>query len=398
MVTLAVLQEQETSCVQAVILAREAELGGRPPAALITLADRLVAQPGLSAWFVDRSRPPALPSNLAGRFIHAPMPPQASYRAPPASLVEVLARAGLDCPEQLETSIHAWLDVFSLIKPALLVCQQAPVAALAARTIDLPVVHFGPGWSIGLEPLAFRPWSGEPSQDNAAMDALLASVNAVLGRHRRTALQHLGQLYGAIDDGLIQGWPELDPCARSGRACYTGCWPAAPMAAARREPGRKLRILAIFENRRELRKLLAWLAEEDCECCLDLPASAAETARHFTSASMTLRAGTPGQTIAQDADIVICHGQHEAVLEALGLGRPLLILPQSTLEHHLASQLEALGLAVVLSSPASAADWRAALASLVQDKTIQQRALAWAQQHPAELADPAQCIIRFCQG
>lgn len=398
MVTLTVLEEQETSCVQAVILAREAELGGRPPAALITLADRLEAQPGLSAWFVDRSRPRTLPASIAERFIHAPMPAQAGYSAPPASLVEVLARAGMACPERLDASVQAWMDVFSLIKPALLVCQQAPVAALAARMMDLPVVHFGPGWSIGLEPLAFRPWSGKPGQDDAAMDALLASINTVLGRHGQSALQHLGELYGAIDHVLIQGWPELDLYPRSGQARYTGCWPAAPMTPARREPGRKLRILAMLENRRELRNLLAWLVDEDCVCCLDLPPTAVETARHFTGAAMTLRANRPTQNDELDVDLVICHGQHEAVMEALGAGRPLLILPQSPLEKRLASQLEALGLAVILSSPARPADWHAALASLIQDTTIQQRALAWAQQHSVALADPVQRIIRLCQG
>ncbi len=397
MVTLALSKEQEISCVQAVILAREAELGGRPPTALIALAARLEAQPALSAWLIDRSRPSALPSALADRFIHAPMPPSSDYSGPPNSLVEVLARAGLDCPERLDAGVHAWLDIFSLLNPALLVCQQAPVVALAARLVGLPVIHFGPAWSIGLEPQAIRPWSDSPRQYDGALAAMLASVNTVLARNRQTAMKQLDELYAPADRVLLQGWPELDPYPRATRPRYTGAWPDAPTALAHRKSVQKTRILAVLENRAYLRKVLAWLVEEACECCLDLPVSAAETARHFTSASMTLRTDTPGQADELNADLVICHGQHEAVLEALSAGRPLLILPQWPLEQRMASQLEALGLAMVLHGAPEPSALRAALAAVLADQAMQQRALRWAQQRSSDLADPVVSVLKLCR-
>lgn len=383
--------------MQHVVLAREAELGGRPPAALIALADRLEAQPGLSAWLLDRTRPPALPPTLTNRFMHAPLPPEPGDGGPPSGLVEVLARAGLDCSERLEYSVKAWLDILGLVKPALLVCQQAPVAALAASIADLPVVHFGPGWSIGPDPEAFHPWIDSASQDDTALAALLASVNTVLARNKQSALKHLGELYAPADRVLIQGWPALDPYLRASRPRYTGCWPEVQTNAARRKPGQHPRLLAVLENHQNLRNLLAWLADEHLDCCLDLPPSAAEMARHFTSRSMTLRTDPPGQTDALDADLVICHGQHEAVLEALAAGRPLLILPQSPLEQRLARRLENLGLAVVLTGPAEPSARRAALASLLQDKAIQRRALSWARQQSTGRADPVAEITKLCR-
>ena len=131
-----------------------------------------------------------------------------------ATIVDVLARLGLERRGVLGGMIGAWEALISITRADLVIADYAP-ALLAAAHGRLPSISVGPGFQVApadTDPIA-RLGRGAPGHDERD---LIDTVDAELRAAGRPPLPHLAALF-ATDAALIASFPELDPYRRDDR-------------------------------------------------------------------------------------------------------------------------------------------------------------------------------------
>lgn len=166
----------------------------------------------------------------------------ATGKQSPVTYADLLAGVGYADPAVLAGLVVAWRSLMHLTRPQLVFADHAPTAILAARTLGIPVMLFGGGFTLPPRCAPFppmRPWEEADQAALAAREApVLDNVNSVLARFGVPALPALHTLFDVADDALLT-IPELDPFARPNPARYWGmvtmldatstrqAWPAA---------------------------------------------------------------------------------------------------------------------------------------------------------------------------
>jgi hypothetical protein len=126
-----------------------------------------------------------------------------------ATFIDSLAGFGLADAATLSSLLAAWLRLFALVKPDLVVADYAPAAALATRG-RLPLATVGPGYSSPpstLERLPLLHHYAPPVWQEAAV---LAAANQALANCSIRPLTRIGEIFQA-DAVAITNFPVLDP-------------------------------------------------------------------------------------------------------------------------------------------------------------------------------------------
>ncbi|PZU08499.1 MAG: hypothetical protein DI605_11010 [Sphingomonas sp.] len=167
----------------------------------------------------------ALPNPRFARVIQAPLylrrPPR---RTATITYGQVIADAGFAEPQAIEALVKAWLVLFDLAKPDMIVAEHAPVSLLAAHIAGIPVVRIGTAFSA---PPAIRPMprlisrtvapAGPDDDPDREIDA---AIEGTLSRFDRPAVGGIAGLLGQSIE-FLTSWPELDFAGtRAGRAYY----------------------------------------------------------------------------------------------------------------------------------------------------------------------------------
>lgn len=160
----------------------------------VTHAPRLLAPHGIPCFQAPRLLPPAAPG------------------APLRNHADILRFNGYDTPERLVSLIGAWRDLLRVLRADKVVCEFAPTAQLAARTMAIPVVALDNGF--------YMPPPGEPMpplrEDEPASKFVLrqserqalVAINAALERLRCDPLPRFSALYEG--DVWYRNWPEFN--------------------------------------------------------------------------------------------------------------------------------------------------------------------------------------------
>jgi len=81
-------------------------------------------------------------------WLQAPRFDGSTGMAAPASYADILAGVGYADPAALMGLVVAWRTLLQLARPQLVFADHAPTAILAARTLGIPVMLFGPGFTM----------------------------------------------------------------------------------------------------------------------------------------------------------------------------------------------------------------------------------------------------------
>lgn len=296
---------------------------------------------------------------------------------PVPSYAGVIRRCGYHAAPVLGALVEAWIALFDLVQPDLVILDHAPTAALAASCCGVPCVRHGSGWAAppAVAPLpSVTPWApSDPRRLWIAESQVLSCVNAVLKERGRPSLARLADLFQLAGD-VLTTFPETDHYgARAGLRYWGGAerpvsatppdWPAASGP----------RLFGFLDSSYPGLDVLAGeLGRLGCPTLLyvrDLPA--AKAAALSTATLRVVRLPVDFAAAVRDAALVICHGGHGAVTGALRAGKPLLLLPRQAEQRMLSHRVAATGAALDLPSPRTgSADHAGALRRLHDDPSF----------------------------
>lgn len=143
----------------------------------------------------------------------------------PLNYSDILLRFGYDDPLRLRGMLVAWRSLILSCRPDVILADHAPTAILAARTLGIPVMLFGSGFSCPPRCSPFpvlRPWQSVSRATLSAIDnTALGVVNHVLRLLEVEPLHHMYELFDVAEKALLT-FPDLDHYFARGESRYWG--------------------------------------------------------------------------------------------------------------------------------------------------------------------------------
>jgi UDP:flavonoid glycosyltransferase YjiC (YdhE family) len=313
------------------------------------------------------------------------------------SLAEVLLAGGYLEADGIRGLVSGWRDMFTMLKPDLLVADYAPTAVLAARSLGLRSITLGLGFYMppqGQALPSLRDWEAVPAARLAAAEArVLTSANAVLAPFNRKPFRRVSELLLG-DVPLLCTWPELDHYAR-GALPTGGRWfgpnflPATGQAP-HWPAGIGPKVFAYLKSGHpDHEALLQALVAEGCRTLCYLPEVAAGKAPPVVSALIHYAAGPVSLDQAyKDCALCICHGGEGTFVQALLAGVPVLLLPMQVEQFLISRRVAQSGAGVNAGELPGLVAWRPLLRRMLNEPGFAAAAGAFASSHrdfnPAE--------------
>ncbi len=319
----------------------------------------------------------AAPGPRCAAFPAPVVPRRAPPQAAPLNFSDLLIRLGWDDPDALAGALHAWSSLLALAHPALVVCDYAPAALLAAGAAGIPRLTVGCGFA---QPPLRDPMPSlgpGPEPPAAALEAADARLLAALRASGAPgcAPERVSSLFRA-DADVVCTFEALDPWGTRPERDYAGPIDEddeglADLAWSSHEGRHVLAYLRPLDAR--FPALLAALSQLDAEVIVAAPgfqgpACATGTRLRVVAAPVRL------DRLLARADLCVGHGGAGFVAHALLAGVPLALLP-ARLEHALvARRLAQAGCAVVAYAHDTPADLGAWLRAALGDRGLRARA------------------------
>lgn len=322
-------------------------------------------------------------------WLQAPLIAETVREGPPLSYCDILLRFGYARECDLLGLVVAWRELIRLTGAHVLLADHAPTAILAARTLGLPVVLFSFGFFVPprQRPLpTLRPWSrSAPGQLEALEQAVLTSINAILGHFGRAPLTAVADLFEVAEDALL-GFPEIDHYADRGPARYWGCLPDAGVGAAPVWPALEgKRIFAYLRSATQHHEAaLAALHTLGQPTVVFFPEAPAQLLARYAAAHLcfSTKALDLAQT-AREADAALTYASASTVSSFLLKGKPLLLLPGHIEQFLLARRVEQLGAGLLVHPEQAPTDLPLKLRRILFDAGLRSNAQAFAHKYAA---------------
>ncbi len=361
---------------------------------LSDLGQHLAEALGVDVWYCFQSLHPQLPPKLFRRMLQAPgLQPASKPITRPCTFSDMLHNVGFDHESHLHGGIRAWRDIFSLVKPDLLIGEFSPMALLAARGLSMARVQVGTGWHVpppGHPIPAYRHLPCHDPEQQAAMEIdILKRVNHVLAGFNAPPMANLGEFFQEVDLTALSTTPEFDHFDRPEPPLYLGHSPARPrhLESPTWPPGDGARIFAYLKPFAGLTNLLRQLANGRHRVIIHAAEQAWDSARHFSGPNVVVSRQPVAIDSLADADLIISHAGHGLIHETLALGLPMLLLPLHREQQVNAGNARQVGAALSIDCTGPAADgtnFETAIKQLLEQPRFRQTAQACSRRlHPA---------------
>lgn len=275
------------------------------------------------------------------------------------SYVEVLQGLGYERHEELSSLIKAWLNLFTLVDPDLIIFDYSPTAILASRGYKRKnssrpgTLRIGTGFH---SPPFQSPIPGFMSMLGMAQKQtdLLANETGILSRiNRALSANGIAEIDQVADMQQTQAYilrtfRELDHYPNRENAVYSGIFqsPKGKQPQWPCYPGPK--IFFYTKPFPALRQFLLNLRSRKYPTLIygdGLPAAlmrecSSETLK-FTDAPLDMDA------VGKTADLAICNANHGTSSELLLKGLPILLLPRNAEQHLVAQNVQKLGAGIL---------------------------------------------------
>lgn len=251
----------------------------------------------------------------------------------PRSLAHILHNSGYADWDELRAMAAGWRNLYRAIRPDLILCDHAPTAILAAAGTEAVVATIGTGFCCppDVYPLPdFRTWLPDASaQLQADESIILDNVNRLLRSWNATCLDHLGQLYGRVDECFLATFRELDhyPTREAGR--YWGAWPnVGGQLPIWPHAGRGKRVFAYLKMFQALPDLLMLLRQLELPVLVYGSRLDGTIRQRFESATVRFAERRLDLAeIGRQCDLAILNATHGATVSMLLAGKPILQIP-----------------------------------------------------------------------
>lgn len=331
-------------------------------------------------------------ADLAIPKLQAPVWLHRTEGLPPdqASLAEILLGCGYLVPHGLEGLVAGWRALFQQLRPDLVVCDYAPTAVLAARSLGVRSATVGVGFymppaGVPLPPL--RDWEPPQAQRMATTEArLLDTCNTILARYGAAPLRHgVDLLLG--DAPQLCTWPELDHYGRadtdSALRWFGPNIPPHRGEAPQWPDGDGPKVFVYLRDAHpELAALLQALADEGCRVLCYVPEVAAGKAAPVASPRIRYARGPVDLDAAfAGCALAVSHGGESVVAQALLAGVPMLLMPYHAEMFLMARRVRQMGAGINAGELARPVNWRAQVRRLLDEPGFSAAAGAFAQRY-----------------
>lgn len=308
---------------------------------------------------------------------------------PPLNYTEIIIRYGFIKKTALSGLNRAWISLFSLIRPSLIIADHSPVALFSARACGIPRVTYGTGFCAPprMSPMPnMRPWVEVPQKRLEEADRHVIQIaNSLLKDMRSKAppLKAVADLFHVQEDFLCT-FPELDHYPQRRGARYWGPvfnigqgdteeWPQSDTNAKR--------IFAYIKpNYQKYEEVLNALNTSTHSVLVFSPGASASIVKKYSNAHMKMSTNPLNiSALSKSCDLAICHAGHGTLAAMLLAGIPLLLLP-TQLEQYLASiRVRDLGAGLLVNLESNqAVDFSALIEELLSNPKYMKNAHAFA--------------------
>ena len=274
---------------------------------------------------------------------------------PTASYAEILLREGWSDATELFGLVHAWINIWRLFRPDVVVADHSPTALLAARITGTPPVAIGTGFEIPPleDPLPPLPGFANEAlrRGEVAERSAIENANRVLEPLRAPELSALKELFeGAVR--RLTTLPELDHYGPRSAEQYIGpigqsglgspiAWPAG---AAKRV------VVYLRPGVPQLTSILEALLDLDASVICYAPGvSMPQAERGHRSRRIDSHVPVDLDRLWTDADLYISYAPAGSVTASLLRGVPQLLAPAHAEAQLTAHRVECAGLGLTLS-------------------------------------------------
>ena len=302
----------------------------------------------------------------------------------PLNASEILLNRGFGDAAGLAGALRAWLGLFNLWKPDLVVCDYAPGAMLGARLAKLRTASIGTGFSMppASEPLpALRTWIAmEEGPLRKADAALMASVRAAFERiePRAKPPARAAEVFTA-ETALLCTWPVVDPFGPRRDGDYVGPQDdAAEGTPAQWTTTKRPRVFAYLKPRDpRFGTIVGALRAVAGEAIVAAPGLRPDAAPLLSAPNLKVhsQAVAVGPLLA-DCDLCVCHSGPGIAARALEAGVPLALLPQQVEQYLVGRRVVSSGAGVMLTPEDQNVDLKAWLAEALARADLREAAAA----------------------
>lgn len=303
------------------------------------------------------------------------------------SYASLLHNVAFDDPGGLAARIGAWRELMRAVRADRVVVDHAPIALIAARSLELPAAAIGCGFDLPppTQPFpSFQPWAEVPRDQLLHNESqVLIELNAALERLGLQPFERLQDIFAGVARALLT-YPELDHY-ENGRS---EPWLGVPDLAHGSEPawpdGGGPRLLAYLRPHPYLPAMLQALAASKARVLLRAAEVPAEQIRPY------LRPGFEAvlqplhlKLAAQQCDAYLHYSAHGTVTELLLAGKPGVLWPDTVERCLVARRVGQLG-AAVLSPLQGPFDPCRAIEQALTNPALRHHAEAFAGRHQAD--------------
>ncbi len=273
------------------------------------------------------------------------------------SFTHILARQCFSSMAELEMYLRAWLCIFDLVKPDLVIYDHSPTALVASHGRSFKKVSAGtgffsppaPGPGAPFAPFSTTVLSPEVLARLAADEAqVLGMVNQARANLALGPVASLSDLYHQLDERLFLTWPELDHFGVRPGQRYLGVEALAAQPAAVWPAGTGPKVFGYLQNMPSLEALLSDLRASGA-CALlwvnDLPPKLRQA--YSSERLQFLSHLVDLNSVAAQSDWAISHGNHRTASTLMLAGLPQLLIPRHQEQLLLARRLVAQGSALL---------------------------------------------------
>jgi hypothetical protein len=276
------------------------------------------------------------------------------------SYVESLQGLGYERADELSSLIRAWINLFTLVGPDLIIFDYSPTAILASKGYR-PTAPAGRPGTLRIGTGFHSPPAVSPIPDFRAVlgvnqdpvelveneQKLLKLINQALTDNAIAAIDQVADMQ-LTDQHIFRTFKELDHYPTREKAVYGGIFqsPAGKLPQWPEFPGAK--VFFYTKPFPALRSFLQALSNRKYPMLVygdglpaDLKRHCESETLHFTDTPLDMNA------VSTTADLAICNANHGASSELLINGTPILMLPRNAEQHLVAHNVETLGAGLI---------------------------------------------------
>lgn len=260
---------------------------------------------------------------------------------PLGSYGDILSCLGCDDPDLLTLHLASWQAILTQVKPSLIICENAPVLSLAAKSIA-PLIGMGDGYSMLPFVKDKFPLLRPDIHPKVRTDILLERMNEALKRRNLSPLGEFGDIWQGYPL-VISHLPELDmylPYRKE--AVHASFYPLADTAT----PLETFSFFAyLFADYPNVDSILISLVQNNMQGVVYMPDASHKIIDYLTQKNITVHRTLkePLMDYLASKNFVFHHGGMDLTQAAFATGIPQIFFPTSMNGLFLANTLKKRG-------------------------------------------------------